>query len=125
MLGVYYDSNSSQRHECSLQLNHEQLITLIGIEIPPVPLSKVCVSPRIGDSSRFITFPDDAVFETQDNDAVDALLLNHSSNHRWFIIHYWERNKKLILLSMVSLAGIIYLLLAFAIPLMSRAVAYS
>jgi Zn-dependent protease with chaperone function len=125
MQGVYYDSKSSQRRECFLHLNDSQQLVAKGIDIGAIPLANVSISSRIGDSTRFITFPDGAVFETLDNNAVDALLSKTDSSPHWLFIHYWERNRKLILLSVVGMVGFTYLLVAFGIPMMSRSLAHA
>jgi Zn-dependent protease with chaperone function len=125
MRGVYYDSKSSYRRECALHLNDNRQLELDGVDVNAVPLDSVSISPRIGDSTRFITFPNDAVFETPDNDGVDALLAETETDVRWLYIHYWERNKKLILLSVMSLVSFTYLLVIFGIPLMSRSLAHA
>jgi len=125
MQGTYYNSHSSHRQACSLHVDDNQQILLDGVTMEVVSLSDVTISPRIGNSSRFITFPDGEIFETNDNHAVDELERSIVKKQSWFIAYQWESNKKLVALSALLFIGIIYLLIQFGIPAISRGVAHS
>lgn len=123
MQGVYYDSKSSRRLECTLQLDENQLVSLTGVDFSAVPLTSISISPRIGNSARFLTFPDGSVFETMENDAVDRLLHTHISPPGWFDIYHWERSRKVILLLSLLFVVCTYLTIDFGIPAFSGAFA--
>jgi Zn-dependent protease with chaperone function len=78
------------------------------------------VSHRLGDTPRFLTFPHGAILETEDHDAVDALLVQTGRFHwmRW--VHLLETRKRFLLA-----AGLLVLLLAgglvkFGFPLAAK-----
>jgi Zn-dependent protease with chaperone function len=125
MEGTYFDGKTSKRQACTLRVDDGQSITLPGIMDTAVPLAALSISPRIGDSTRFITFPDGGVFETRDNAAVDALSTNTTSQQLQQEIHGWERSIKMIVLSVVLLVAVTYLLLAFGIPAFSERLAHA
>jgi len=125
MKGAYYNSHSSQRQMCVLHVDDKQQLWLDGVTMTAVSLSNVVISPRIGNSPRFITFPNGSVFETEDNNAVDELARKSIKKQHWFIAYQWESNKKLIAFSALFLISLIYLLIQFGIPAISRGIAHS
>jgi len=125
MKGTYYNSHSSRRQIVLLHIDDKQQLWLDGITMVAVSLSHVDISPRIGNSSRFITFPNGSVFEAEDNNAVDELARKSIKKQNWFIAYQWESNKKLIAFSALFLISLIYLLIQFGIPAISRGIAHS
>lgn len=78
-------------------------------------LSDVTVSDRVGRIPRRIGFADGSLFETSDNDAVDAYLKSHRAN-RMGVIHGLEKfHPRLIAFAFAVfvLAGLIY---RYAVP---------
>jgi predicted Zn-dependent protease len=56
------------------------------------PFSKLAVSPRLGNCARFITFPNGFLFESENNDTIDALIdtygtssLSSHNSHKIYI----------------------------------------
>jgi len=125
MKGTYYNSHSSHRQTCLLHMDDKQQIWLDGVTMEAVPLPSVTISPRIGNSPRFITLPDGGIFEIEDNNSVDELEKKIVKKKNWFIAYQWESNKKLIAFSVLFLIGITYLLIQFGIPAISRGIAQS
>ena len=77
--GQFYPSGSSQSHSLTLQVFDSGQVLLAGLDAPDLSLERVMfcqlkVTGRIGDSPRHIRFPDNSLFETEDNDGVDGLL---------------------------------------------------
>lgn len=78
-------------------------------------LADVDVSHRVGRIPRRVTFADGAMFETEDNDAMDAWLRAHKAN-RMGLVHGLEKFHPRLLgfaLAVFVLAGLIY---RFAVP---------
>ncbi|HEX7028393.1 MAG TPA: M48 family metallopeptidase [Gammaproteobacteria bacterium] len=73
--GSYFDGKSSKgiAARANVDASGYVLLTFEGGERRAV-IKDLHISPRVGSSSRFITYPDGAQFETLDNDAVDTAL---------------------------------------------------
>lgn len=106
---TYYDGLSSRPHSVELELDDAGVVHLYGLAAPRShPVSSIRVSPRIGDTVRSITFPDDARAESRDHDALDALgaRAGHGKALHW--VHLVESRWKSALLA----AGILVLFIA-------------
>lgn len=75
--GLYFRAGSAQRTEAAARLSSDGRLLIFaadGGELARAPLRGITVSSRLGALSRKLEFPDGAVFETPDNDAVDRLM---------------------------------------------------
>lgn len=115
--GIWHPPGSSKALEATLLAEGERLAvrlpdsTLAGEET----VGTMVISDRIGRIPRRISFADGGLFETEDNDAIDALLKAHRRN-RAVWIHELERfhPRLVILVLLVFLfSGLIY---RYAIP---------
>lgn len=75
------------------------ILTITGGLLAQAPLRYVVVSSRLGALRRKLQFPDGCVFETSDNDAVDALLKGDS-----FFLHRLEKSWRLAVMSLLLIA---------------------
>lgn len=95
--------------------NTVTIVDAAGVELASARIENVLISDRIGSIPRHVTFTDGSDFETQDNDAVDALVLG--KGHHGFI-HELERFRPRLL----ALVGLTVLLLAgiyrYAVPML-------
>lgn len=81
---------------------------------------KVQISDRVGSIPRKLTFPDGSVFETGDNDAVDALIRSQSS--RLFgLIHELERFRPRLIVLVLLVVGLCVAVYRFAVPALVEA----
>jgi len=83
----------------------------------------VRVSPRLGDTPRYLTFSDGARFETDDNEAVDTLLSRLNLRPWTQIIHVMESRWHYILAALVLMVLIIWGAVQFGVPLTARLLA--
>jgi Zn-dependent protease with chaperone function len=81
---------------------------------------KVQVSDRVGSISRKLTFPDGSVFETGDNDAVDALIRSQSSRFAG-LIHQLERFHPRLVILVALVVGLCFAVYRFAVPALVEA----
>ncbi|WP_246617418.1 M48 family metallopeptidase [Rhizobium populisoli] len=73
--GEWHKANSSQAMEAELREEEGRVTALSdGQVFAFAVLGRVEFSQRVGSIPRRVTFPDGSVFETRDNDAVDAYL---------------------------------------------------
>ena len=92
------------------------------------PLESVEVSSRLGSTPRYFTLPDGRKFETRDNDAVDALLREHSSSelHGWqSFLHRLESRMHYVLLSFVVVIVFSWGMLKYGLPAAAEGIAYA
>lgn len=118
-IGHWHPPRSSRADPARLLAQGRTLfVRLEGVAGDPVSVTDVDaaeISQRVGRIPRRITFSDGSLFETSDNDAVDAWLAARRL-HRGGLVHELERfHPRLIglVLAVFLLAGIIY---RFALP---------
>lgn len=121
--GIYYNGKLSQSHNCSLYIDEQERFVFEDNLIDKMPVRETKISPRIGNSSRYIYFSDDSYIESNDNDIIDIIEQKFQENKRRFNVHRWESNKKLIFVLFFITPIFIYILLQFAIPASSRHIA--
>jgi Zn-dependent protease with chaperone function len=122
--GKYYDGKTSQavNAECSVYDNGVIQIELTGENkiIVSNNLDQIRISPRLANTPRYIYFPDDAQFETDDNDSLD-LVLNNFRKHSWLnIVHLLESRKKYILIATFIIIALFYGSVKYGVPIASK-----
>ncbi|HEV2503969.1 MAG TPA: M48 family metallopeptidase [Mesorhizobium sp.] len=90
------------------------LVTGDGVAVS-LPLSTLQISDRIGSIPRYITFPDQGVFETADNDGIDALMKPHVGRHAG-LIHQLERFHPRLFVFVALAIAFCFALYRFAVP---------
>lgn len=115
--GRYFDGHSSAPLEATLEFDADGTVRVHGLPEPvAAPVLEVEISDRIGNVARRISFPNGGVFETQDNDAIDAALdavrdvvgLRHGSG----LVHWLESRWQVAL---GSVAGVVVITVAFLV----------
>jgi Zn-dependent protease with chaperone function len=115
--GIWHPPGSNKTLDAMLLAEGERLAvrladrSLVGEET----VARMVISDRIGRIPRRLTFADGGLFETEDNDAIDRLMVANSRN-RSVWVHELERfHPRLIVIVLLVflLSGLIY---RFAIP---------
>jgi len=79
--GHWYPARSSSQQAATLRVDGDSYrLTVNGEERHRGPLSELSVSDRTGNIARRITLSDESLFETDDNDSIDAILA--TTGHR-------------------------------------------
>jgi Zn-dependent protease with chaperone function len=81
------------------------------------PFSHIKISDRVGSIPRHITFPDQSVFETSDNDTVDNMVRPYARRHSR-IIHGLERFHPRLLIFVALVVAFCFALYRFAMPVL-------
>ena len=124
--GHLYDGRSSRQREALLGVLADGNAELsCGRERTRLSLSAVEVSERIGATPRRITLPDGRIFETPDNDAVDALLRDLPSGRARDTLHRLESSLPLIALAVGCAVAVVWFLAAAGLPSLAREAAYA
>lgn len=93
--------------------------------------SQLVVSARIGNTPRYITFPDQAKFETNENDKIDYVLKHYVSRsyvkssfiNNW--AHAFENAKSFVVISLVAVVIASWAFVQFGIPYFSQQIAHA
>lgn len=123
--GKYYLAGSSNFLPATLhlqandyQLHIESRPTLTGT------IEQLTASDRLGDIARKIVLPDDSVFETKNNDAIDSMLANNNhSSGLTGIIHTLEKNMMLAIFSIFIIVGVVFSSFKWGLPAASEVIA--
>ncbi len=125
--GWWYPSGSSARHDAELSYNGS-LFTVTPSQSSPITggFLELEISPRVGNIARKVMLPDGSLFETKDNDAVDALL--RRSGHRAQrsgLLYQLETKWPWIGAAVVATLLSLFATTRWGIPWVSREIAYS
>lgn len=78
--GLYFDRKQAAKVPTQLLIDDTGCASLASQLGKPIQFSSIQVSSRIGNSTRFLTLPNDELFETDNNDAIDRLLARYGSS---------------------------------------------
>jgi Zn-dependent protease with chaperone function len=115
----YYDGRSSLARDVAVTLEDDARLVIRGEGVHrELALREVRISPRLGNSPRYLYLADGARCETRENDAVDALLTSGGGLVH-FLEHHWLTVAAAVLFSVLFLwAGFEH-----GLPAMARSVA--
>ncbi|MDX1698620.1 MAG: M48 family metallopeptidase, partial [Thiohalobacterales bacterium] len=125
--GWFYPADSSARTGAGLSASGGRF-TLTREGHPPVTgnLHDLNISPRVGNIPRRITLPDQALFETTDNDAVDALLAETGHHaRRAGVLHGLESRWQWIALALLATLLTAFAAVRWGMPWASHKLAYA
>lgn len=116
--GVYFDGRSSKGIAARANIDASGYVVLRfeGGERRAM-IGDLAVSPRVGNTSRFITFDDGAQFETIDNDAVNAAL--KYGGRRTGVLHALESRLHYIVPALFVVIVASVLLIRDGVPVLS------
>jgi len=89
-------------------------------QLASADFKKIRVSGRVGSIPRRLTFPDGSVFETGDNDAVDALFQSQTSRFVG-LVHQLERFRPRLIVLVALVVGLCVAVYRFAVPALVEA----
>ncbi|MFC3152862.1 M48 family metallopeptidase [Litoribrevibacter euphylliae] len=107
--GLYLDVKTASKREMALSVDDQGMVSVPTTQ-RKIDFRQLEISPRIKDSTRFITFPGGVLFETEDNDQVDRLVAQFPAQSKAFSIEpsLMLRLAILVLVLLLSWAGIRY-----------------
>lgn len=121
--GHFYSGRNSSRRSAVLRSADSVIILDAGDTRLQLSPADVEISPRIGNTPRYLHLPEDGVFETDDNDGVDQLgqQSRHGRGHR--LLHRLETHLGLILVAVVVTLATTGIAFVWGVPWASQAVA--
>jgi Zn-dependent protease with chaperone function len=115
--GRYFDGRTSAGVDASLQFGADGNVHVRGADVLfAVPLAEIRISERVGNITRRITFPDGGVFETHDNDAVDAARESHGMRGGSTMVHWLESRWHVAVGSLVAIVLVSFAFLHWGVP---------
>jgi len=118
--GLYFDGATSDKKEVFLYVTDTGRIGFNGINKEPLSFDMIKVSPRIGNTARYIDLQDGAQFETEDNDAIDDIVKSLSPEKFNGFIHKLESVKRFVLLTVFIVIFIAWGFIQYGVPYFSR-----
>lgn len=121
--GSYSDGKTSKALDTFLYTMDTGRIGIKNSYKEAIAFNAVKISPRIGNTTRYIEFPDGAVFETEENDAIDEIIKQFSVNRYHNFVHHLESSKRLVAVTLLTVILVGWGSIQFGIPHFSREVA--
>ncbi len=116
--GLWYDGVTSRAQAASLRLWGNQVVLQVDGETErEAGLADVVVSPRLGNSPRYLTFGGSGRFETRDNRQLDQWLGQQRRAPWHQLLHRLESRWHWVLVSLLLVIAFVWGLLRFALPL--------
>ncbi len=123
--GLYFDGTSSRGVPASISIEGKTTLYLSAGDIRNyIPLHKINISSRLGNTPRIFVFDNGAKFETSDNDAVDTALKAAQIEHHHFI-HQLESKLKYIVPAVVIVLLSMWAFAQHGIPATAKFLAYN
>lgn len=127
--GYWYQPRSSHRASAQLLTGADHTI-VVRDDTDHQPFischyNELDISPRLGNTARYLTFPDGGKFETTDNDAVDVLRRECGESHWLDRVHLMESGIRYVLPLFVILVVMSWAIVKFGIPTLSKWTAHA
>ncbi len=117
-LGEWHPPGSSRSVPARLHADGDGLAVTAGDTVlASSAVDRVEISPRVGSIPRRLTFPDSSVFETGDNDGVDAWLRQHKGAHTG-LIHGLEAFRPRLIAFTLAVVLLTLAIFRYAVPVM-------
>lgn len=125
--GDYFDGRSSRRQIAELHDELGMLSLWMGRTklVGATPIADVDISPRIGNTPRYLSFPGGETFECNDNAAIDQLQKSHDDSPRLGLLHRLESRMRYIFISLVLVIAFVGGGIFWGIPALAKTAAYS
>lgn len=99
----YFHAGSSRAYEATLLLLDEYIVLEIEGKKTSYEKEEVDFSVRIGESARYIYFPNNAKAECSDNDSIDAYLKKQQNQKGAFFVNALKKSPLAVMLSIIGI----------------------
>ena len=121
--GRLYTGNSSQGFPARLIRQADRLALESDTTSQDLEWYEMRIAPRVGNAPRYVYLPDNQVFETPDNDGIDAIAGHFHQGLVARLVHRLENQLGLILFATAVTLLLTILTFTHGIPLAARTVA--
>lgn len=123
--GFYFVSGTSKKQEAFLLFDDKGFLTVThrdGRQLAgPESLKQVSIASRLGNTPRIVRFPGDGIFETSDNDGVDACLKKIRPYHA--LLHILESRLRYVVIAFLATIIFVWASIQHGIPALAERVA--
>lgn len=124
--GKYYDGVTSEPTNVVITLDEQGFLNVHGLPGPVAhPLASVVIAPRLGNTTRSVTFPDGAKCETDDHAALAELERRSGKGGGLRFVHALESSWRTALGATVVLIALLFVGVKWGIPALADRVARS
>ena len=121
--GYLFSGATSAKTKVSLFYNKEGYVGFNEAIGNGVKFDVIKISSRLGNTPRYINFPDGAQFETENNDAIDEMVKTLSSKALNGLAYKLESAKAFVLFTLITVVFFAWILIQFGIPYFSKEIA--
>lgn len=119
--GLFFTATSSRQQASTLTINSDGLVELTNHEHQSLltgvhQFNELNISPRLGNTARYIQFKNGDSFQTLDNDSVDELLKHAQQSVLYRVLHQMESHLVFVLLVTVITAFAVWGFMKFGVP---------
>jgi Zn-dependent protease with chaperone function len=130
--GYYLNGKTSEKASAFLEVSQENYdnVTISidkdnsSFETLFVNWSEINVSSRLAQTPREISFGDNELFITEENDAIDQIIKQSHGSSQGTLLHSLESNIKLVLLATGLTGLLIWSFIIYGIPSLSKTIAF-
>jgi len=115
-----YDTRSSARVKVILRFEEGKLWVEGTQSREGYDLKTLTFSPRLGNTPRSIYLPDNRVCETEDNDAIDAVLKHSGVGRMSMQLHFLESKLRYLVAALVVTGAFSYLFVVYGLPALAK-----
>lgn len=128
--GYWYDGQNSGQQAAVARIDDRGYITVLPAnsvktaqKILTVQLADITISSRLGNTSRYLYFPDGQKFETRENDQVDQIVRLYKPAKQNSLLYRLETHWRYVLVAVVLMVGVIAWTAIYGVPLTAKAIA--
>lgn len=121
--GSYFNGETSDKKDVSFYYKEDGLVGFAELNVDEINFNEINISSRIGNSTRYINFPDGSQFETEDNAAIDEMVEKLANDPLHGLAHKLESAKAFILFTIVAVILFGWLFIQYGIPAFSKQIA--
>ena len=127
--GSFFDGNTSSRQDAVFTVNDAGQFFINSQENQSNPIlysgdiSQLDVSPRLGNTPRYLYIKNGAKFETNDNDAVDTFVTEYCRSPISHYIYILESRIAIVLVFTVFVLAFMWSGMNYGIPFMAKTIA--
>jgi Zn-dependent protease with chaperone function len=127
--GIWFDGRTSASQLVALHLDDAGEVCVIHLGnqsiLARAPFSAIRVSSRVGNTPRFLYFPDGEKFETKQHELVDQWLHKYRPSLRNNLAHQMESHTYFVALTLVLVATFAWAMAIYGLPAAARYIAFN